>query len=111
MEIDLAAVPRQQESVALRRESSRHPRGMAGIVLFDGTALQSRVRLQLSTCGIESVADRDVHLFVGVVLVRVAVHVDFASRHPDLDVQPVQLAFVVVRVRASTTTRQLMTWP
>jgi len=61
-------------------------------------ALLAREAFQLAPGGIEGVADRHVDIFMGVILVLVATHHHLPGGDGEIDVNLIELAFVVVLV-------------
>jgi hypothetical protein len=93
-EIEFAAVDAPDEAVGFLGNQARHQARKLLRVGLGFAAQAPAVILELAFGRIEGIAQRDIYVFVPV-----AVHHDFASRHPDVDAHVEGLALILVLVR------------
>jgi hypothetical protein len=98
VEVDLLALGRLDEPVALLREELGHPPVRGRIVDLHETAPLAHVVLQLAARGAEGVADREVEVLVLPMPGRIAFHGDLASGNGQVDADVVDLALLRVLV-------------
>ena len=98
MEVDDAPLRSLDPSVAVVRVQLDDGAMRRGLVILDLAADLARVILELPVGGIEGIANRDIHVLVGMVLAGCAADHDLVSGHRDVDLGVVEIALVVMAV-------------
>ena len=99
VEVHLTPVGCLDEAVDLVREVPRDPAGRGVVVLLGHAPRLAHVLLELALRGVEGVANGDVDILVGMVVLRLAIHDDHPPRHRHLDPHVEQATLVVVAMR------------
>jgi hypothetical protein len=85
MEVDLRAIACIDEAILLLDDELGNPAVARGLVRLDVSALAARMILELPAHRIEAIADRDIDVFMGMVLGRIALHDDLLARNLEID--------------------------
>lgn len=99
VEINLAAVGGLDEAVTLLGEKLGHPAMGRRHVCLGGTLPTVDMILESTLYGIESVADGDIDVLMGVMFMGFAIDHDFGPGNREIDADVVKLSLVMVPMR------------
>lgn len=99
VEINLASVGGLDEAVTLLGEKLAHPAMGRGLMHLGGALSAADMILQAPLNGIESVADGDIDVLMGVMFPGLSIDHDFGTGNHEVDADVVQLSLVMVPMR------------
>jgi hypothetical protein len=100
MKIDLAAIGTQDEPAILLWQEPHDPPMVGHSVQLDVAAFLTNVIFEQPAGRVESVADRDMNILMGVVPLGIAPDDDLAPRNLEVDSHPEQITLLVTGVPA-----------
>jgi hypothetical protein len=92
VKIDFAAIAGVDETVVPLGDDARDPAVGWNLMRLHVASLPPDMVLELTPYGVETIADRNVDVLVGVVLGRISLHDDLPARHLEVDPDVIEIA-------------------
>jgi hypothetical protein len=99
VKVDFETVRRLQESVALGRKQLRDSSDRRWCVTLDVSSLFSTIVLELPPCSAKSIAERNVDVFMSMILRTLMADYDFIPGNGDVDPHPIEHSMLRMTMR------------